>query len=372
MIIGVPKEIKSDEKRVSVLPHLIRPICNLGHKVIIQKGAGVESGISDEAYAKEGAQVAETINDVYKESDIIIKVKEPLELELSLIKESQIIFTFFHFAGDRKLTEDFIKTKAIAVAYETVEDSSGSLPLLTPMSEIAGRMAIQNGAKYLEGTLGGKGKLLSGVPGVAPATVTIIGGGVVGLNAAKLAAGLGAKVNVLDISMERLRYLDDVMPSNVITYHSNAYNISKLLPKTDLLIGGVLVPGSTAPKIISQKILKTMKPGSVVVDVAVDQGGCIETTRPTTHKDPIYDVEGIIHYCVANMPGAVPKTSTISLTNSTSSYIIDLLKEDFFSQKINNPSIASGINIYRGEVCHKGLAESFNMPYKNLTEILHT
>ena len=372
MILGVPKEIKSDEKRVSLLPYLVKPVSDLGYEVLIQEGAGIESGVPDEAYIQEGAKIAESIEEVYSKSDVIVKVKEPLKSELSLIKESQVIFTFFHFAGDRELTEKFIKTKAIAVAYETVETSDGSLPLLTPMSEIAGRMAVQNGAKYLEGTLGGKGKLLSGVPGVEPATVTIIGGGVVGLNAAKLASGLGAKVNILDINMDRLRYLDDIMPSNVITYHSNTYNISKLLSKTDLLIGGVLVPGATAPKIISKEMLVTMKPGSVAVDVAVDQGGCIETTRPTTHKNPIYEVDRIIHYCVANMPGAVPKTSTISLTNSTSSYIIDLLKEDFANKKITNTSIAKGINIYRGEITHKGLAESFNMPYKKLNEILST
>ena len=371
MIVGIPKEIKSDEKRVSVLPYLIKPILNLGHQVLFQKGAGIESGVSDSAYEKEGALLVNSIEDIYKESDLIIKVKEPLDSELSLIRESQIVFTFFHFGGDKDLTEKFMKTKAIAVAYETVENSDGSLPLLTPMSEIAGRMAIQNGAKYLEGTFGGNGKLLSGVPGVDPATVTIIGGGVVGLNAAKLASGLGAKVNVLDINMDRLRYLDDIMPSNVITLHSNTYNINKLMPKTDLLVGGVLVPGSTAPKIITKETLSLMKAGSVVVDVAVDQGGCIETTKPTTHKNPIFEDNGIIHYCVANMPGAVPKTSTISLTNSTSSYILDLLKEDF-SKEIENKPIAKGINIFRGEITHKGLADSFGMNYKNLNSYLAT
>ena len=372
MIVGVPKEVKSNEKRVSLLPHLVKPISDLGHKVIIQKGAGKESGVSDSAYINEGAKIMPSIEDIYSSSDLIVKVKEPLDHELSLIKDSQIIFTFFHFAADRSLTENFIKTNAIAVAYETVEDREGKLPLLTPMSEIAGRMSIQNGAKYLEGTLGGKGKLLSGVPGVEPATVTIIGGGVVGLNAAKLAAGLGAKVNVLDINIDRLRYLDDIMPPNVITYHSNTYNISKLLPKTDLLIGGVLVPGSAAPKIISKKMLDLMKAGSVVIDVAVDQGGCIETTKPTTHEDPIYKVGEIVHYCVANMPGAVPKTSTISLTNSTSAYILDLLKEDFSSGKIKSQEILKGVNIYKGEITHEGLAKSFNMPYKSLDQIFCT
>ena len=254
MVIGVPKEIKANEKRVSLLPHSVRQIVGLGHNIVVQKNAGIESGISDSEYEKEGAQILPDINSVYEKSDVIIKVKEPLDVELELIRDSQIIFTFFHFAADKHLLEKFIKTNAIAVAYETVQDSKGNLPLLTPMSEIAGRMAIQNGAKYLEGTHGGKGVLLSGVPGVAPATVTIIGGGVVGLNSAKLAAGLGAKVNILDIDMDRLRYLDDIMPSNVFTHHSNSHTINNLLPKTDLLIGGVLVPGSKAPKIINKEL----------------------------------------------------------------------------------------------------------------------
>ena len=366
MIIGVPKEIKANEKRVSLLPHSVRQIVALGHNIVVQKNAGLESGISDSEYEKEGAQILPDINSVYEKSDVIIKVKEPLDVELELIRDSQIIFTFFHFAADKHLLEKFIETNAIAVAYETVEDSKGNLPLLTPMSEIAGRMAIQNGAKYLEGTHGGKGVLLSGVPGVAPATVTIIGGGVVGLNSAKLAAGLGAKVNILDIDMDRLRYLDDIMPSNVFTHHSNSHTINNLLPKTDLLIGGVLVPGSKAPKIINKEMLKLMKKGSVIVDVAVDQGGCMETTKPTTHEKPIYDVDGIVHYCVANMPGAVPQTSTVSLTNCTSSYILALLREDFSSSHLNNESIKKGVNVYKGKITHKGLAESFNLPYENI------
>ena len=370
MIIGVPKEIKPDERRVSVLPHLVKSMVELGHKVIVQEGAGIGSGVEDSSYVREGALIANCIENVYEESDIIIKVKEPLDSELNLIKDSQIIFTYFHFAGDINLTKKFIKTNAIGIAYETVESAKGDLPLLTPMSEIAGRMSIQNGAKYLEGTFGGKGKLLSGVPGVEPATVTIIGAGVVGLNAAKLAAGLGAQVNVLDINMDRLRYLDDIMPANVITHHSNTYNLSKLLPGTDLLVGGVLVPGSAAPKIVSKKMLKTMKSGSVLVDVAVDQGGCIETTKPTTHHNPIYEVDGIIHYCVANMPGAVPKTSTTSLTNNTSSYILDLLNEDFKSGTIKNNSIKSGINIYKGKITHRGLADSFSLEYSELSSLL--
>ena len=370
MVVGVPKEIKTNEKRVSLLPHLVKEITQLGHSVVVQKEAGIESGIGDNSYAQEGATILSSIEEVYAQADIIVKVKEPLDLELALIRDSQIIFTFFHFAADEKLLQKFINTNAIAVAYETVEDSSKALPLLTPMSEIAGRMAVQNGAKYLEGTYGGKGVLLSGVPGVSPATVTIIGGGVVGLNSAKLAAGLGAKVNILDIDMSRLRYLDNIMPLNVFTHHSNSHTINKLLPKTDLLIGGVLVPGSKAPKIISKKMLSLMKKGSVIVDVAVDQGGCIETTKPTTHEDPIYDVDGIVHYCVANMPGAVPQTSTVSLTNCTSSYILELLKEDFFSSNLNSNAIRKGVNIYKGKITHKGLAESFNLPYENISSAM--
>ncbi len=370
MIIGVPKEIKTNEKRVSLLPHLVRDITSLGHHVVVQDGAGLESGIDNSSYVNEGAKILPSIESVYNQSDIIVKVKEPLDSELDLIKDSQIIFTFFHFAADKNLLQKFMRTNAIAIAYETVEDKKSSLPLLTPMSEIAGRMAIQNGAKYLEGTHGGKGVLLSGVPGVSPATVTIIGGGVVGLNSAKLAAGLGAKVNILDIDMNRLRYLDDIMPLNVFTHHSNSHTINKLLPKTDLLIGGVLVPGSKAPKIISRKMLSLMKKGSVIVDVAVDQGGCIETTKPTTHEDPIYTVDGIVHYCVANMPGAVPQTSTVSLTNCTSSYVLELLKEDFTSDTLLSSSIMKGVNVFKGKITHKGLAESFDLPYDNLSSVM--
>jgi len=366
MVVGVPKEIKADEKRVSVLPHLVQSILNMGHQVLIQKNAGKDSGFTDQMYLDEGAKIVPNIEDVYSMSDVIVKVKEPLKAEIPLIKPSHVIFTFFHFGGDRNLLDSFLKTKATAIAYETVEDSKGDLPLLIPMSEIAGRMSIQNGAKYLEGTLGGKGKLLSGVPGVSPAVVTIIGGGIVGLNAAKIASGLGGKVNILDIDVSRLRFLDNILPPNVTTYHSNSYNIESLLPETDLLVGAVLVPGTRAPKIISRRMLSLMKEGSVVVDVAVDQGGCIETTKPTTHKNPIYIVDGIVHYCVANMPGSVPMTSTISLTNSTSAYILSLLKEDLRPGKILDTSILKGINIYRGEITHKGLADSFDLPFKNI------
>ncbi len=364
MIVGVPKEIKNNEKRVSLLPHLIQPIIKKNHKVIVQDGAGLESGFSNELYSNEGATIVPKLEDVYKESDLIIKVKEPLEEEIPLIRESQMIFTFFHFGGDRKLLDNFLATKATAIAYETVEEN-GALPLLAPMSEIAGRMSVLNGAKFLEGTYGAKGKLLSGVPGVEPATVTIIGGGIVGLNASKIAAGLGAKVNILDINISTLRFLDNIMPSNVITHHSNNYNIDRLLPETDLLIGAVLLPGRKAPKIITKNKLKLMKRGSVVVDVAVDQGGCLETTTPTTHEDPIYEVDGIIHYCVANMPGAVPKTSTVALTNSTSSYILELLDTQSILESKNN-AILKGINVYNGQITHKGLAESFNLPYKDI------
>jgi alanine dehydrogenase len=364
MIVGIPKEIKNNEKRVSLLPHLIQPIIKKNHKVIVQDGAGLESGFSNELYSSEGATIVSSLEDVYRESDLVIKVKEPLEEEIPMIRESQMIFTFFHFGGDRKLLDSFLATKATAIAYETVEEN-GTLPLLAPMSEIAGRMSVLNGAKFLEGTYGAKGKLLSGVPGVEPATVTIIGGGIVGLNAAKIAAGLGAKVNILDINISTLRFLDNIMPSNVITHHSNNYNIDRLLPETDLLIGAVLLPGRKAPKIITKNKLKLMKQGSVVVDVAVDQGGCLETTTPTTHEDPIYEVDGIIHYCVANMPGAVPKTSTVALTNSTSSYILELLDTQSILKSKNN-AILRGVNVYNGQITHKGLAESFSLPCKDI------
>ena len=365
MIIGVPKEIKNNEKRVALTPYGADELIRLGHTVYIEKNAGVGSGFLDSSYTDIGAKILNSINEVYSSSDLIVKVKEPQPSEVSLIKENQLVFTFFHFAADRELTEGIINSKSIAIAYETIEASDGSLPILIPMSEVAGRMSIQNGAKCLEGSMGGKGKLLSGVPGVEPAVVTVLGGGIVGTNAAKLAAGLGAQVNILDINMERLRYLDDIMPENVTTIYSNQHNLLNALTYTDLLIGAVLIPGAKAPKLIKKEMLQNMKYGSVIVDVAVDQGGCVETCRPTTHKDPTFIVEDIVHYCVSNMPGAVPYTSTLALTNVTLPYVKLLANEGL--ESLNNPVFNGGVNIYKGRVTHKGVSDAFNLAYEEFT-----
>ena len=365
MIIGVPKEIKNNEKRVALSPYGAEELIQLGHSVYIEKDAGLGSGFLNSAYTNIGAKIIDTIEDVYSASDLIVKVKEPQESEVSLIKENQLVFTFFHFAADRNLTEGIIDSSSIAIAYETIEASDGSLPILIPMSEVAGRMSIQNGAKCLEGSMGGKGKLLSGVPGVEPAVVTVLGGGIVGTNAAKLAAGLGAQVNILDINMNRLRYLDDIMPENVTTVYSNQHNLLNALSYTDLLIGAVLIPGAKAPKLIKKDMLKVMKSGSVIVDVAVDQGGCVETCRPTTHKEPTYIVDDIVHYCVSNMPGAVPYTSTLALTNVTLPYVKHLANHGIAA--LNKPIFKGGVNIYKGKVTHQGVADAFNLQYEELS-----
>ncbi len=370
MIIGIPKEIKEDEHRVSLTPFGAEELVKSGNSVLIQSSAGVSSGFSDETYIKSGANILKTSEEIYSKSDMIVKVKEPIDHEISLIKKDQIIFTFFHFAASKELTNGMIENESIAIAYETVQKDSGELPLLIPMSEVAGRMAVQNGAKCLEENMGGKGKLLSGVPGVEPATVTILGGGVVGTNAAKLASGMGAKVNILDINPERLRYLDDIMPSNVCTLYSNRHNISDLLPKTDLLIGAVLVVGAKAPNLVTKEMLQYMDKKSVIVDVAVDQGGCVETCKPTTHKNPTYEVSGITHYCVANMPGAVPYTSTLALSNSTFKYIYKLANTRLENNLSNISELRSGLNIYKGNVTHAAVAESFSIPYSPLDTLL--
>ena len=317
MIIGVPKEIKNNENRVAVTPAGVQEFTKNGHQVYVQSTAGEGSGFSDEQYAEAGAKILPTIEETYEIAEMIIKVKEPIEPEYKLVKKGQLLFTYFHFASYEPLTKAMMESGAICLAYETVEKADRSLPLLVPMSEVAGRMSIQEGAKYLEKPMGGRGILLGGVPGVRPAKVMILGGGVVGTNAAKMAAGMGADVTIMDVNLPRLRYLDDVMPANVNTFMSNEYNIRELLPTHDLIIGGVLIPGAKAPHLITKDMLKDMQPGTVVVDVAVDQGGCIETCKPTTHQDPTYVVDGVLHYCVANMPGAVPYTSTLALTNAT-------------------------------------------------------
>ena len=363
MVIGIPKEIKNNENRISILPFGVEELKRHNHTIYIEHNAGIGSGFTNEEYLKAGANILDTPEEIFEKSDIIVKVKEPQENEVDLIKENQIIFTYFHFAANLALTKGIIDSKATAIAYETVELDNGTLPLLTPMSEVAGRMAIQNGAKCLEGNMGGKGKLLSGVPGVEPANVLILGGGVVGSNAAKLAAGLGAKVYILDISPNRLKYLDDVMPANVFTLYSNKDNIIKMLPEIDLLIGGVLQVGAKAPKIISKDMLKLMQKGSVIVDVAVDQGGCVESCKPTTHENPTYVVNDIIHYCVANMPGSVPYTSTIALANATFPYLKEIVNNGYTNALANDTSLLRGLNIANGSVTHPGVASAFSLDY---------
>jgi len=369
MIIGVPKEIKPDEYRVSMLPVGVETLHKSGHTVLVEKSAGEGSGFSDDDYKQAGAVIIDSPEEAYSKADMIVKVKEPLPSEYKLIKEDQILFTYFHFAASEELTRAIIKTNAIAVAYETVELPNHSLPLLIPMSEVAGRMSVQEGAKYLEKKMGGRGVLLAGVPGVEPATVVVLGGGIVGTNAAKMAAGLGANVYILDINLDRLRYLDDVMPKNVSTLMSNLYNIRELLTKADLLIGAVLIPGAKAPKLVTRDMLKLMKPLSVLVDVAIDQGGCIETVHPTTHHDPIYVIDDIIHYSVANMPGAVPRTSTIALTNATLPYAVKLADKGIEAIR-EDEALKKGLNIFKGKVTYKNVADAFNLPYVPVNEVL--
>ncbi len=363
MIIGVPREIKSNENRVSVTPMGVEALAKNGHTVLVETQAGAQSGFSNGMYESYGAEIVETASEVFQRAEMIVKVKEPQPVENEMIREEQIVFTYFHFAAAEELTQGFIDSGGIGIAYETVTEPDGSLPLLVPMSEVAGRMAVQEGAKYLERRMGGKGILLGGVPGVEPAVVTILGGGVVGTNSAKIAAGLGAKVYVLDIDLDRLRYLDDVMPKNVFTMYSNQHNIRKMLEMTDLLVGAVLIPGAKAPNLVTREMLKLMGKGSVLVDVAVDQGGCIETVRPTTHDDPIFEVDGVIHYCVANMPGAVPNTSTIALTNATLPYVVRIANHDIDILLREDEELRTGLNIYKGKVTHEGVAEAFDLEY---------
>lgn len=370
MIVGVPREIKNNENRVSVTPMGAELLTKNGHSVLVETNAGVQSGFSNEMYETYGAKVLDTVEEVFSKADMIVKVKEPQPSEIAMIREDQIVFTYFHFAASKELTRGFIDTNAIGIAYETVTYSDGSLPLLVPMSEVAGRMAVQEGAKYLERRMGGKGVLLGGVPGVEPAVVTVLGGGVVGTNAAKIASGLGAKVYVLDVDLERLRYLDDVMPKNVYTLYSNQHNIRKMLESTDLLVGAVLIPGAKAPRLVTRDMLSLMGDGSVIVDVAVDQGGCIETVKPTTHEDPTFVVDGVIHYCVANMPGAVPNTSTIALTNATQPYMVKIANQGVDTILKHDPELRPGLNIYKGKVSHEGVADAFGLDYVPIDDAL--
>ncbi|MCV9386787.1 alanine dehydrogenase [Reichenbachiella ulvae] len=370
MIIGVPKEIKNNENRVALTPAGAKELLKHGHDLYLQSTAGEGSGFSDEEYEAIGVKILPTIEEVYAIAEMIIKVKEPIEPEYKLIKENQLVFTYFHFASHEPLTKAMIESKAVCLAYETVEKGR-SLPLLVPMSEVAGRMSVQQGAKFLEKPLKGRGILLGGVPGVRPAKVMILGGGVVGTEAAKMAAGLGADVTILDLSLERLRYLDDVMPANVKTLMSSEYNIRELVQDHDLIIGAVLVPGAKAPKLITKDMLKTMRPGTVLVDVAIDQGGCMETTRPTTHQDPIFIIDDVVHYSVANMPGAVPYTSTLALTNATLPYAIQLANKGWKKACKENPDLKPGLNIINGEVVYKAVAEAFDLPYTEVEKYLN-
>ena len=370
MLIGVPKEIKNNENRVGLTPAGVSALTKAGHKLFVQATAGLGSGFSDEEYKKAGATMLKTIDEVYKKAEMIIKVKEPIKQEYSLIKEGQLLFTYFHFASYEPLTKAMIKSKAVCLAYETVEKPDRSLPLLVPMSEVAGRMSIQEGAKYLEKPMGGRGILLGGVPGVRPANVLVLGGGIVGTQAAKMAAGLGADVTLMDVSLPRLRQLDDLLPANVKTIYSNEYNVREAIKNSDLIVGAVLIPGAKAPSLITREMLKTMKPGTVMVDVAIDQGGCFETSKATTHQDPIYVIDGVIHYCVANMPGAVPYTSTLALTNATLPYALQLANKGWKKACAENEELKLGLNVVDGKVVYKGVAEAFNLKYTEVKEVL--
>ena len=370
MIIGILKEIKTEENRVSMTPAGVEVMIQNGHTLLVEKDGGKGSGFEDEDYQKAGADIVATPQEIFERAEMVMHVKEPLPAEYGLIREDQIVFTYLHLAAAEELTHALIKSKAICIAYETIQKTDGSLPLLTPMSEVAGRMATQQGAKYLEMAQGGHGVLLGGVPGVDPGTVVIIGGGVVGVNAAKMACGLGAKVYILDMNLDRLRYLSDVMPANCIPLMASPATTRKLVKEADVVIGAVLVAGAKAPKLVTREMLKSMQKGSVLVDVAIDQGGCFETSRPTTHSDPIFEVEGIVHYCVANMPGAVAKTSTIALTNATLPYAVQIANKGWRRAMRENPEIKLGANVMNGKVTYQAVAETFGLEYTPIDTLL--
>ena len=363
MIVGVPKEIKPDEYRVALIPVGVEVLKRAGHHVLVETEAGAGSGLSDDDYAAQGAEIVSTSSEIWQRSELIIKVKEPLPDEIEQMHAGQVVFTYFHFAASRSLTEGVARSRAVAIAYETIVDKQGRLPLLTPMSEVAGKMSIQEGAKYLERPMMGQGILLGGVPGVEPANVLILGGGVVGTHAAKVAAGLGAWVTIMDINLDRLRYLDDVMPANVHTIFSDAHQIRRYAAEADLVIGAVLIPGARCPTLIPKSCLANMRPGAVIVDVGVDQGGCCETTRPTTHSDPTYIVDGVVHYGVTNMPGAVGRTSTFALTNATLPYAARLANLGYREACRRDPGLAAGINIQAGRITNQGVAQAFDMEF---------
>ncbi|MBU4075046.1 MAG: alanine dehydrogenase [Proteobacteria bacterium] len=370
MIAGILKEIKTEEYRVSMTPAGVEIMKDNGHTLLVEKNAGVGSGFDDKAYVAAGAEIVRTAKEIYHRSDMVMHVKEPQPSEYDLIRKDQIVFTFFHLAANEALTRAMIKSKSIDIAYETIQKADGSLPLLIPMSEVAGRMAIQEGAKYLEMEYGGEGVLLGGVPGVEPATVLVIGAGTVGTQAARMACGLGARVYVIDSCLHRLRYLNDVMPQNCFTLISSPATIRRLIREADLIVGSVLIPGAKAPKLVTRDMLKTMKKGAVLVDVAIDQGGCFETSRVTTHKDPIYTIDGIIHYCVGNMPGAVAKTSTLALTNSTLPYAVEIANKGWKKAMKENLEIRKGANVINGQVTFKGVADAFGLKLASVDKLL--
>jgi len=369
MFIGVPKEIKNNEFRVGMVPAGIKALVAASHTVYVEKGAGLGSGFADSEYEQAGAQILETAKDVFDKSEMIIKVKEPLKAEYGLCRPGQILFTYFHFAASKPLTDAMMAAKSTCIAYETIQTLDRHLPLLEPMSEVAGRMSIQEGAKYLEKPMGGRGVLLGGVPGVEPAEVVIIGGGIVGQNAARMAAGLGARVTIFDISIPRLRYLSEIMPPNVVTMMSNEHNIVEKLRTADLVIGAVLVTGAITPKLIRKYMLKEMKQGAVIVDVAIDQGGCCETSHPTTHDNPVYELDGIVHYAVANIPGAVSRTSTLALTNATLPYALKIANQGFPQCAKTDKALALGVNMTDGKITFKPVADAFGLAYTSLEEL---
>jgi len=370
MKVGILKEIKVEENRVCMTPAGVEVMKQHGHTVLVEKNAGIGSGFDDKAYINAGADIIDTPEEIFNRAEMVMHVKEPLPSEYELIREGQIIFTYLHLAAAEELTNVLIKSGSINIAYETIQKQDGSLPLLTPMSEVAGRMATQQGAKYLEMTQGGHGVLLGGVPGVDPGTVVVIGGGVVGTNAAKMACGLGAKVYILDMDLERLRYLSDVMPNNCFSLMSSPATVRKLIKEADVVVGAVLIPGAKAPKLITREMLKTMKKGAVLVDVAIDQGGCFETSKATTHSDPIYVVEGVVHYCVANMPGAVPKTSTMALTNATLPYAVEIANKGWHRAMRENLEIKLGANVVKGKVTYKGVSDAFGLEFTPIDDLL--
>jgi len=370
MIVGLPKEIKDNEYRVGLVPAGVKALKDAGHRVLVEAGAGSGSGISDEDYANAGGEIVDSADEVWAKAELVVKVKEPIGPEYSRMREEQMLFTYLHLAPAPELTQKMLERKVTGIAYETITNDEGHLPLLTPMSEVAGRMAVQIGATYLQKTNGGRGVLLGGVPGVLPANVVIIGGGVVGINAVKMAVGLGADVTVLDLNLDRLRYLDDVFGSHIKTVVSNVYNVRMAVASADLVIGAVLIPGASAPKLVTRDMLRTMQRGAVIVDVAVDQGGCIETTHPTTHSNPTFYVDDVLHYCVANMPGAVPRTSTFALTNATLPLVLKLANQGFIKAIKSDHNLKNGVNTYKGYITYEAVASSQGLDYTPVESLI--